>query len=186
MLDRAAAKAPLNPQVRYTRAEVLESMAAAAASAGDAPQQRARNAAALAELAAVFRQVPREAQVAFRMGVVCKRLGRASDALRFFTLAYDLDPKVSALPRARAPPPPPPLGGKSLRAHAPRRGSPPPTSPHVVLPTTAPRTRSRVLRSCLFPAGQQPSQDCARTPRPARRRGGFVLIWRTAARVLPY
>jgi anaphase-promoting complex subunit 3 len=79
-----------NPQVGYTRAEVLESMAAAAS---DPAEQRRLNGAALTELCRVFRQVPREAQVAFRIGVVCKRLGRASDALRYFTLAYDLDPK---------------------------------------------------------------------------------------------
>ena len=32
-------------------------------------------------------------QVAFRIGSVCKKLGRKEEALRFFTLAYDLDPK---------------------------------------------------------------------------------------------
>jgi len=90
MLATAARLAPTNPQVRYTRAEVMESMAAAAS---DPQEQRRYNGEALAELCLVFRMVPREAQVAFRIGVVCKRLGRASDALRYFTLAYDLDPK---------------------------------------------------------------------------------------------
>jgi anaphase-promoting complex subunit 3 len=90
MLATAARLAPSNPQVRYTRAEVIESMAAAAS---DPQEQRRYNSEALAELCLVFRMVPREAQVAFRIGVVCKRLGRASDALRYFTLAYDLDPK---------------------------------------------------------------------------------------------
>jgi len=90
MLKSAADKAPTNPQVRYTRAEVLDSLAAMAA---DEWEQRMRLEEALIELEAVRSAVPKEAQIHFKLGAICKKLGRKDEALKHFTYAYDLDPK---------------------------------------------------------------------------------------------
>ena len=45
------------------------------------------------ELELVRMHSPKEAQVYFWMGKVCKKLGRIDEALRLLTYALDLDPK---------------------------------------------------------------------------------------------
>ncbi len=79
MLQRATAADPRNAQARFQLATVLVSL--------EAPE------AALAELAAVRDMAPREANIQFLMGKVCKKLGRLEDAMRHFIIALDLNPK---------------------------------------------------------------------------------------------
>ena len=79
MLEVASQKAPDNPTVRFTRAEVLEASE--------------RYEEALQELEVVRSHVPKEATVLHKAGQLCKKLGRRDQALRYFTFAYDLDPK---------------------------------------------------------------------------------------------
>ena len=90
MLRIASEMAPDNPTVRYTRADVLESMAAVLT---DERLQILKYEEALRELEIVSTHVPKEAQVHFKAGAICKKLGRKDEALRYFTFAYDLDPK---------------------------------------------------------------------------------------------
>lgn len=92
MLRSAAEKTPANPQVQYTRAEILDSLAGIAM---DEWEQRAKLEEALVELEAVRSAVPKEAQIHYKLGAICKKLGRKDEALRHFTFAYDLDPKDS-------------------------------------------------------------------------------------------
>ena len=67
------------PQVWFQRATILMAME--------------KNDEALQELLDVQAHSPKEAQVYFWMGKVCKKLGRIDEALRYFTFALDLDPK---------------------------------------------------------------------------------------------
>lgn len=78
--DRACRLAPKNALSRFKKARALMSL------------NRAEE--ALVELDALKEIAPDEANVWFLSGRLCKMLGRRSEAVRAFTMALNLDPKV--------------------------------------------------------------------------------------------
>lgn len=78
--DRACRLAPKNALSRFKKARALMSI--------NRPEE------ALVELEALKEIAPEEANVWFLSGRLCKMLGRRSEAVRAFTMALNLDPKV--------------------------------------------------------------------------------------------
>jgi tetratricopeptide (TPR) repeat protein len=76
----------------------MESLAAAAANKSDEKLSYLKS--ALKEMLIVFANMPKESSVALKIGTLHKRLGSKEDALRYYTMAQDLDPKDNSIKNA--------------------------------------------------------------------------------------